>query len=100
MKEKDNDFLMRLYMACSNQEMTYDEGLNLGELWEETKEVSETSGAFESALIASPLNGSKDEDTLYSAYICACCAHEACGFINGFRMAARILRELKPEAAV
>ena len=89
-----NDCLTRLYWVCSNQEFSFDDGRNLGELWEETLGKAESGRAFDDALSATDLCGTEEEDEVYSAYIQARCAAEECGFINGFRLGMKLAGEV------
>lgn len=92
----NNDFLIRLYWACSDEEMSFVSGLNLGELYARSEETSNADLLFYEKLSAAGLP--KDERVLLEGLSSsACTAYEQQGFINGFRLGMKLAAEVRGE---
>lgn len=95
-----NDFLRRLYLACSSGIAPFTEdNCNLLPLYEQTQEAQEASERFCEALRASGLDGETMgtiEDLSGDEFV----AVECQGFINGFRLGMKLAGELGQGAGV
>ncbi len=91
-----NDFLNRLYMACSMErgDWTFAEGLglNLGEFYRRDPEINACSRKLSDALHKVQMSG---EDLVRIDTLCveSSIANERQGFINGFRLGLKLAIE-------
>lgn len=87
------DFLKRLYWPCTEECGNYAPGCNLGELYQRTEETAQASAHMNSLLDRLALDKNA-VDQLTSL----CCeimnAYEQQGFVNGFRLGAKMAGEL------
>lgn len=94
-----NEFLKRLFTTCSDEEGgKYMDGLNLSELYERLEEVATAGQYLHEALDKAAPAPAVEDDIMSAAYETAH-AYEFQGFVNGFRLCARMGRELHREAA-
>ena len=83
-----DEFLSRLFWACSDEYPHYASGLNLGELYERLDEAAQADKAF----IAAAGDMSDGTVGLLTNLLNVC---EKQGFINGFRVCAAMFNDLK-----
>lgn len=92
----NNEFLSRLYWACSDEDMHLDDGMNLGEMYERTDSATAAYDQF--STVANELNISNvEKDMLGKLRYEACVAYEQQGFINGFRLGMKLAMEIGGE---
>lgn len=92
-----NDFLRRLYWACSSGLTPFTEdNCNLSLLYEATQEAHDASERFSKALYAAGLD-SRTESSLETLSGEEVVAVECQGFINGFRLGMKLAGELGEE---
>lgn len=89
----NNDFLSRLYWACTDQENPLSEGLNLGELYHRTKDTDKVSHYFGEKLYLTSLP-TEEKTILDNINGSVAMAYEQQGFINGFRIGMKLAVEL------
>ncbi len=95
----NTEFLRRLFAACSDEDgNAYRDGLNLSELYERIEDTAEAEQDFCEAHKKAGLIPDAENDTFNAAYA-AFRAYELQGFINGFRLCARLGRELGEKGA-
>ena len=92
----NNDFLSRLYWACSDTEMHLENGLNLGEMYERTNGAAIAYNQF-STVVNELSISNVEKDMLGSLRYDACVAYEQQGFINGFRLGIKLAMEIGGE---
>ncbi len=88
----NQDILTLLYLACSLERVDWPyaaEGMNLGELYQRLPEVSELGHKFSDVL----QEAQSKEDLNQLDWLCCKLniANEKQGFINGFRMAVKLI---------
>ncbi len=99
-----NDFLNRLYRACSMErgDWTFEEGLglNLGEFYQQDPKVKALVDEFSDALHKVQMSG-EDLVRIDTLRVESSIANERQGFINGFRLGLKLAIEviLTPLAA-
>lgn len=93
----NNDFLKRLYWACSDESANGADGTNFCEMYERIKETKSESRYFSEALYATGLTVS-EKRKLESLNSSIAMVYEQQGFINGFRLGMKLAGELKEEA--
>lgn len=93
-----NDFLRRLYWACSSGVAPFTEdNCNLSLLYELTQEAHDASERFSAALYGSGLDR-ETMDAIEDLSGDELAAYECQGFINGFRLGMKLAGELRGEA--
>lgn len=91
------EFLKRLFTACSDEEDgKYMDGLNLSELYERLEDVATATHFFYEATEKAALAHAVEDDLAGAAFDLDH-AYELQGFVNGFRLCARMGRELYGE---
>lgn len=87
-------FLKRLFASCSDETGScYADGLNLSELYESAEEATTGMKHFNKAIDAAALPVDMTDEISAAAYEMAR-DYELQGFVNGFRMCARLGKEL------
>lgn len=94
----DNEFLRRLFVACSSENTYCMSGLNLNELYERTEDTAKSMQEFCEALNKEKLDFEVADNICHVACE-AIGTYELQGFINGFRLCARLSRELRWKVA-
>lgn len=94
----NNDFLKRLFWACSDESASVADGLNLGELYQRIADTGKATHCFSEALCATGLPG-KEKNLLDNISCSVAMAYEQQGFINGFRLGMKLAGELTEEEA-
>lgn len=92
------EFLKRLFTACSDEEGKYADGTNLAELYERLEDVAVAIQHFNEVLDRAASGPAAGDAVMSAAYEIAN-ASELQGFVNGFRLCARMRRELLGEEA-
>lgn len=87
------DFLKRLFFACSNEEMSNSDGLNMGELYERNGDAETTYSKFIDKLYTTGLT-EKEKEAMGNFCLVAATAYECQGFINGVRIGVKLAREV------
>lgn len=94
------EFLKCLFMECSAEEGGRNaEGLNLSELYERLEDVAVAMQHFNEAVDRAVPGHPAVEDDVMSATCELTRAYELQGFLNGFRLCARMGREIFGEGA-
>ena len=89
------EFLKRLFMAYAEESLTFfHTGLNLCELREQIEDTSATDKEFRDIMHKHDIPAAL-ADELSSAMFNSCDAYELQGFINGFRLCAMLIDELR-----
>lgn len=92
------EFLERLFWACNDETQQYEEGMNLGELYEKSDEVKLGFNYLAKALNELDL-GLKEKDKVSNIVYTLTDEFEKQGFINGFRLGMKLAGELGEGAA-
>lgn len=87
------EFLSRLYYACSDESPHYENGDNLGELYQRMADVDTADRLCTDQLNKAKLD-TDTRETLENCFNVACWTYEQQGFINGFRLGLMLAREL------
>ena len=89
------EFLKRLFMAYAEDGVTFfPAGLNMSELREQIEDTSATDKEFMDILHRNNVPDTL-ADELANARFASCDAYELQGFINGFRLCAMLIDELR-----
>lgn len=90
----NQDFIKRLYWACTDRDGADADGTRLFELYERTEEVKKVDHTFSEKLFATGL--SDDEKRLLENIDASVAmAYEMQGFLNGFRLGMKLAGELR-----
>lgn len=90
----NNDFLKRLYWACSSEESCFEAGSSLCELYERIPDVKRAGKGYRDCLAAIE---SKEKGKLDNFVYSLSDVREMQGFINGFRLGMKLAGELSEE---
>ena len=92
-------FLKRLFVACFNETgISYADGLNLFELYRHLDEAAVAEDKVKEACEKAGLTGAA-VDPVYSAIYDYAESCELQGFVNGFRLCAKLIEELTEKEA-